>query len=583
MQESARRSRDTSRVTGRLAGYVSLTMWQTLTMQKTRLVELAVVAIISLVVLGFGIQGAGIASGYVDPILKARAQDEAVYGHAAAVMVHTGRWVTPEFLGRFMLNKPPLLFWSGAVAMRVLGVNQVALRIVPIFAAALCCAVVYAWLRRSSSILVAASGVLLLLGNSLFHSMARKFMTDILLALLITSAMFVLSGDPGLTRIRSAVFFGLLAGAAILTKSAAGFVPLLILIAYCFVVGAKDRPTVQRVLIVVAAAVAIAAPWHAYQFLVHREWFVAEYIRFQLLGSGISAPSRYTGESNLSFYAWRLIALAPLLLILCASAAAFWKRHAEEAEARLIAVWCAAGFLCPLAFGTRVAYYLLPLVPAMAVAAVRLSPFFRGRWAGTIFCVLAIAFGVKTSESGADWGLDYERESVPSAAALDQYGQLRRVNELVIVAPDDEFYSAVLDLPKVRYAFLGNVDPTKTTQFFYWLGVNVSPSDFCNLDALTPEYLQHLTAWGIRDTKPVGTIIAGGSSAELGMLVRCSADRDFFLPENLRDAAVEAGGLTHSATPDQNGRFFLLSKTSARRADHAAQPGTIITARIPPR
>ncbi|HMD50554.1 MAG TPA: glycosyltransferase family 39 protein, partial [Bryobacteraceae bacterium] len=275
-------------------------------MQKTRGVELSVVAAIAAVVLGFGIQGAGIASGYVDPILKAGAQDEAVYGHAAAAMVHTGQWLTPTFLGRFMLNKPPLLFWAGAAAMRIFGVNAVALRMAPIGAAVLCCVVVYAWLRRSSSGLAAASGVLLLAGNSLFHSMARKFMTDILLALLITSAMFVLSLDPSLSRIRSAVFFGLFTGAAILTKSAAGLVPLLILVAYCFVVRAGDRPSVQRVLIAVATAVVVAGPWHAYQFLVHRDWFVSEYIRFQLLGSGISAPSRYTGESNLSFYAWRL-------------------------------------------------------------------------------------------------------------------------------------------------------------------------------------------------------------------------------------------------------------------------------------
>jgi Dolichyl-phosphate-mannose-protein mannosyltransferase len=558
-------------------------MWLTRTMQKTRGVELAIVAAISAVVLGFGIQGAGIASGYVDPILKAGAQDEAVYGHAAAAMVHTGQWLTPMFLGRFMLNKPPLLFWAGATAMRVFGVNPVALRIVPIGAATLCCVVVYAWLRRSLSRLAAASGVLLLLGNSLFHSMARKFMTDMLLALLITSAMFVLSLDPALARIRSAVFFGLLSGAAILTKSAAGFVPLLILIAYCLVVGAKDRPSVQGVLIAIATAVVVAAPWHAYQFLVHRDWFVAEYIRFQLLGSGISAPSRYTGESNLSFYAWRLIVLAPFLLFLCVAAAAFWKRHAEETEARLIAVWCAATFLCPLVFGTRVAYYLLPLMPAMAVAAARLSPFFSGRWTGAMFCLVAIAFGVKATESGATWGLDYRRESVPSAAALDQYSQLRRANDLVIVAPDDEFYSAVLNLPEVRYAFLGNMDPTKTTQFFYWLGINVSTRDFCNLDALTPEYLQHLTAWGLPDAKPIGTIVAGGSSADLPTLIRCSTGRDFFIPESLRDAAMEAGSATHTATPSKNGRFFLLSKTSERRDDHARQPGTIIAARIPPR
>ena len=65
-------------------------------MQRKRLaVELAIVALIAGAALGFGIQDSGIASGYVDPILRAGAQDEAVYGHAAANMVHTGHWLTP--------------------------------------------------------------------------------------------------------------------------------------------------------------------------------------------------------------------------------------------------------------------------------------------------------------------------------------------------------------------------------------------------------------------------------------------------------------------------------------------------------
>jgi hypothetical protein len=535
--------------------------------------ELALAALISAIALAFGIQHAGIASGYVDPILKAGAQDEAVYGHAAAAMVRGAGWLTPTFLGRFMLNKPPLLMWLGAVAMRVFGVNSVALRLAPIGAGVACCLVVFVWLRRSVSLAAAASGVLLLLGSGLFHSMARKFMTDILLTLFVTGAIFVLSRDLRLERMRTALIFGVLSGAAILTKSAAGIIPLLILLVYRFAL--KDgRLPLPRVAVAAGAALVTAAPWHLYQFLVHRDWFLAEYIRFQLLGSGINAPSRYTSESNLSFYAWRLIALDPILLALAVAAGIFWKR-AENDEGRLIAIWCAAAFLCPLAFGTRVAYYLLPLVPAMVVMAVRFSPLFDGRRAVAMVGLLAVALGLKAVQPDATWGLDYRRESVPSAAALEKYSQLGRANDLVIVAPDDEFYSAMLDLPKVRYAYLGNVDPSKTTEFFYWLGINVAPRDFCNLNALTPVYAEHLTEWGLRDTKPVGMIIAGASGGDLSAIVRCSPDRDFFLPENVRETAIAAGGDTHTATSAEAGRCFLLAKKP--------RPGPISAVRNPRR
>jgi len=548
-------------------------------MARNRLgAELAIVALIAAAALGFGIQRAGMASGYVDPLLRAGAQDESVYGHAAANMVHTGHWLTPVFLDRFLLNKPPLLMWAGALAMRCFGLNPVALRLPAIAAGLLCCLLVYWWLRLARPATAAWSGVLLLLGNALFHSMTRKFMTDAVLMLLVTAAMFTLALDPGVRRAATAIGFGILSGAAILTKSAAGFVPLLILVAYYFLSSPKGRPALGRIGTAIAVALLVAAPWHLYQFLVHRDWFLAEYVRFQLLGSGINAPSRYTSESNLSFYAWRLVALDPVLLLLWFGAAAFWKRHAEEEQARMVAVWCLATFLCPLAFGTRVAYYLLPLVPAMVVMAVRFSPLFQGRRAGVLCGLLAVSFGVKVWQSDAPWGLDYKRASVPSAAALEKYSQLHRANDIVIVSPDDEFYSAILDLPKVRYAYLGTVDPTKTTEFFYWLGVNVSAQDFCNLDALTPGYGQHLAAWGLPETKPVGTIIAGGSNRDLSRIVRCSEDRDFFLPDGLRAEALESGLLTHVATESENGRFFLLARNWQRRPENSHQPGAIFAA-----
>src|ERR1700677_3877217 len=109
-------------------------------------VELITVGVLAAIALGSGINSEGIASGYVDPLLHAGAQDEAVYGHAAARMVRTGEWMTPIFLDRFMLNKPPLLRWAGASSMRLFGINPLALRLPVLGAGVLCCVLIYAWL-----------------------------------------------------------------------------------------------------------------------------------------------------------------------------------------------------------------------------------------------------------------------------------------------------------------------------------------------------------------------------------------------------------------------------------------------------
>ena len=79
-----------------------------------------------------------------------------------------------------------------------------------------------------------------------FHSIGRKFMTDTLLTLFVVAAMFVIAADPPWERRWTAIAFGAFSGAAVMTKSAAGLLPLLILAVYWMLAGAKERPPLPR-------------------------------------------------------------------------------------------------------------------------------------------------------------------------------------------------------------------------------------------------------------------------------------------------------------------------------------------------
>jgi hypothetical protein len=540
--------------------------------------ELAAAGLIAAVALGFGITDAGIASGYVDPLLHAGAQDEAVYGHAAARMVRTGHWMTPIFLERFMLNKPPLLMWAGAASMRLFGINPLALRLPALIAGVLCCVLIYWWLRRSRPMVAAFSGVVLLLGTPVFHSIGRKFMTDTLLTLFVAAAMFLVADDPRWERRWTAMAFGVLSGAAVMTKSAAGLLPLLILAVYWILAEKEERPPLRGVVIAFAVTGMVAAPWHIYEFAVHRDWFVAEYVRFQLLGSGLTAPSRYTSDTNFWFYFRTLLRTDPILLVVWLTSIPWivmaWKR--DQVQARLLTAWFLTSALCLGVFGTRAAYYLLPLLPALALMSVEFSPLLRGRLAWIACATLIVAFGVKIWAGDALWGLDYNAKTVASAPALDSYSRLRRANELLIVSPDDEFYASVLDLPGIRYVYLTPLDATKTSEFFYRLGMILSGDEFCSLDRLWPVYEQRLRAWKLPEAlHPEATLIDAGAVSKLRDLIRCSPDRDFMIPEGLREIAVDAAAESHISTPSANGKFFLLSRKSSRRAANSMAPGTL--------
>jgi hypothetical protein len=549
-------------------------MWLPMARTHRIAVELVIVALLAASMLGFRIQSVGMASGTVDPILHAGAQDEAVYGHAAARMVRTGHWMTPIFLDRFMLNKPPLLMWAGASSMRLFGINPLALRLPVLLAGVLSCVLIYWWLRRSRSLPVAIAGVVLLLGTPLFHDMNRTFMTDGVLTLFVVAAMFVLAADPRCERRWTALAFGGLSGAAVMTKSAAGLLPLLILMVYWALAGAKERPPLRKILVAFAVAAVVAAPWHIYEFAVHRDWFVAEYVRFQLLGSGVTAPSRYTSDSNFWFYFRTLLRTDPVLLVLWMTSipwiAIAWKR--DQVQARLLTAWFLTSALCLGLFGTRAAYYLLPLLPALALLTAEFSPLLRGKLAWVACAALAVVCVAR----GALGGLDDGAKTAPGAVALDQYSRLRRTNELLIVSPDDEFYASVVDLPKVRYVYLTPLDASKTSEFFYRLGMIVNDEEFCSLDRLFPLYEQRLRAWKLPENlHPEATLIDSGSASKLAEIIRCSPDSDFMIPESLRDIAMPAAAETHTPFEAESGKSLLLSKRSGRRPEDSIAPGTV--------
>ena len=240
----------------------------------------------------------------------------------------------------------------------------------------------------------------------------------------------------------------------------------------------------------------------------------------------------------------------------------------------MLAAWFLTSALCLGIFGTRAAYYLLPLLPVLVLITVEFSPLLRGRLAWVACAVLILAFGVRSRNGDTPWGFDYGAKTVPPALALDSYSRLRRTNELLIVSPDDEFYASVLDLPKIRYVYLTPLDATKTSEFFYRLGMILSDQEFCSLPRFFPVYEQRLRAWKLPESlHPEATLIDTGTASKLAEIIRCSPDRDFMIPESLRDVAVAAATPTH--TPVEDGRLFLLSKQSSRRAESSIAPGTL--------
>ncbi|MCX6613570.1 MAG: glycosyltransferase family 39 protein [Acidobacteria bacterium] len=194
-----------------------------------------------------------IATAPLDPILATPAQDEALYSHGILRMAAGEDWLTPRFLGRPLLVKPPLLQWLSAVSIKIFGSQLWALRLPGILAAAAILTIVF---HATGPV-----GWLLLVSTSLWRSRAGLVLMDDLLTVFYLVAILQFARDPKLTLRWAGYFVGGAVGLAIMTKWFAGVLPLALFL--------WARPPLRRWIEASIAILVVALPWHLYQFTVN--------------------------------------------------------------------------------------------------------------------------------------------------------------------------------------------------------------------------------------------------------------------------------------------------------------------------
>jgi hypothetical protein len=529
---------------------------------------------LAVAILGFRLTSAGIASGYIDPVARHGVQDEAVYGRSAINMAQSGEWLTPRFLDRLMLNKPPLLHWLGAASTAVFGPSRLALRLVPLIAGVTVCLLTFLWVRREASTAAGFCAVLLLLENPTFHFTSRRFVTDAPLLAWFTGAMFLASRDPGLERRRTAIGIGICAGLAMMTKSVAGVLPLAaIFFAGVVTQRGRWRASSSSFAISCVTAVAVAAPWHVYEAFAHRYWFEAEYFGEQLARTGSTIPLREAVLAQVAFYGQRLWASDQILCLAFVAGVAMaifrlWKRvagYGSSDSLALLFAWFLVGVGALTAFRFQAMSYATILLPAMAMLATIPSRWLRMPCAWGAPALLAGILVIKVFEPSAPWRLDYGRGStIPSAPALSDYCRLARGNELVIVAPDDEMYGAILDLPFVRYAvYIPAIDEARVPPFMRRLGLVLRAAEWYGDPQA--DYAACLREAGLESSRAVGTLLVIETDEDLGRLVEASPRMDFNLPKGLLDSITPEQLLGRDVRDASADRAWLFGEPVARK------------------
>lgn len=344
-------------------------------------------------------------------------ETEPLFAEASRQMVVTGNWITPFFNGETRFDKPALIYWCQAIAYKIFGVNEWAVRLPSAIAAFAVIGLVFYTLqwyftqkdalervsRPHRRYLTATIAAAMLALNPEMIVWGRTGVSDMMLTGCMASALLCFylgyAGNVSLqgqnkaeSRIRSLLpnkwyvaFYILIAG-AILSKGPVGIVlPGIIILAFLLYVGKfwqvfwEIRPFTGMLIIF-----ALSAPWY---LLVtwQNGW---DYLNSFFGYHNIERFTEVVNNHSAPWYFYFIVVLlgfAPYSVYLPAAIARlkFWRRShwLSQERSQQLGLFACVWFLSIFGFFTiavtKLPSYVLPLMPAAAILVALLwSDFF---------------------------------------------------------------------------------------------------------------------------------------------------------------------------------------------------------------
>ena len=308
--------------------------------------------------------------------------DESIHSHVVQEMIATGRWFFPTLDGGPYFSKPPFKLILSKLAVLALGDSSLAYRFVDGLAGFLTIVLTFLLGLKLFSSFAAGWLAALMLASCpiyLFRHVVREAVQDSMLVFLTSAALFAgwqsiappQSPDAAKARTgitASAALFGVLSGLAVLTKSVAGLLPLLVWTAALAAQGRLNglwRENKAALLAPVVLAGALAALYYAPRFLLAGDAarqivYVDLYQR--LVGEGYHHKGQWWFYFNLIFLNGKVVPPGMLLLGLAAAGCFFRQAHYQ-----FLLIWVALPILGYSALSSHLPWYIAPAFPAMAL------------------------------------------------------------------------------------------------------------------------------------------------------------------------------------------------------------------------
>ena len=301
--------------------------------------------------------------------------DETRYAEIPREMLVTGNWVAPHLNGLRYFEKPPLGYWLHATSIAVFGENEFAVRFTSALAAGLTTLLVFFFARQlSKNYRVPVLAALIHMTFMEVYLIGITSVLDNLVTLFLTAgiAAFYFAAnkterEPNQQKLwwLSGASFGL----AFLSKGFLAFaVPVLVLVPWMLWQG-RWRMLITKGWWVALAAILVALPW---AILIHlREpdfwhyFFWTEHIKRFTADNAQHKEPVYYFLMYLPALAFPWLSLTPAALSGLRGAAEDKKKN--RATLRLLWLWLLLPFIFFSASSGKLATYILPCFPPLAV------------------------------------------------------------------------------------------------------------------------------------------------------------------------------------------------------------------------
>lgn len=295
-----------------------------------------------------------------------RAVDDCYYARKGVEMARSGSFFTATWNGSPDFKYPSLQFWLLGRSFALFGENDLAARI-PSIAQALCTLLI---VHRIGAVVlgptVATGAVALLSISPYFADNARGCMTDAALGFWVALTFLLLL--EGLRRPWLHLLVALPLGAAILTKSILGLIPMPVLMA-CAVFSDTWRRALRRPWLWGGIALGLlgGASWTIHQALR----FGTAALKAHYLDGVASLASRPLGvvERFTRYPVYLLERFQPVILPALAGIVMGWRRLRVAADpgVLLLLLWITVPLVLFTFSGTQERRYLFPLYPPLAL------------------------------------------------------------------------------------------------------------------------------------------------------------------------------------------------------------------------